>query len=152
MLEKLGLAATDTRFVMNEISIDMMQSTASLWRSQGRRGGGSWKRLKKGTQRKKGMTKILYTEGAKDGYTKYGNDTLFRSLTEPGARYQIREISGGAIEFGTDRPWAGVLEFGSEKKGIPPRPFIKFARYDFSRWREMIIDHLMKAAKERNPW
>ena len=124
-LEKLGRNARYTESVLHLIFLDMLKVEEALIRSQGRRGGGSWKRLKKSTVQKKGMSKILYTEGAFPNYSKYGDNTLVRSLTVEDAPYQIGEFTNNSILFGTSRPWANVVQSGSRKRKIPARPFIR---------------------------
>jgi len=134
----------DTRIVMEKIVADMMRVEAITFKSQGRRGGGSWKKLKPNTIRKKGTHEILMTQGAKSNYTGLEPNALFKSLTEPNAPFQILTITRDSIRFGTDRPYAGAQQYGSWLRFIPPRPFLRFLPTDTHRWRQMIIDHLME--------
>ena len=115
-LELMGERVVENITVMERIAADMMRATESLIHSHGRRGGGSWARLKPDTVRKKGDTRILYTSGARPGYTQFGDNTLVRSVTEPNAPYQILNVRNSFIEFGTDRPWAEVVARGSSKE------------------------------------
>lgn len=125
----------DTHAVMDKIVADMMRVERAVFDSQGRRGGGSWARLKPDTVKKKGTTEILRTRGAKAGYSKFPADSLFRSLTELGAEYQILDVGNDRILFGTDHPYAEVI--------AGQRPFMNYTNYDAERWKLMIAEHLM---------
>jgi hypothetical protein len=135
LLKTGGRRGVDTRVVMEKIVADMMRVETAIFSSQGRRGGGSWAGLKPDTVRKKGTTEILRTRGAKAGYSKFPEDSLFRSLTEPGAEYQVLDISRNRVLFGTDHPYAEVI---AER-----RPFMKFTNVDAERWKAMIAEHLL---------
>lgn len=136
--------AKDTRVVMERITADMMRVEAKTFESQGRRGGGSWKRLASDTVRKKGDSQILRTDGARPGYSSLEPDALFRSLTVPDAPYQILNVTRNSIRFGTDRPYAEVQQRGSWIRSIPARPFLRFLPTDMNRWRTMMIEFLME--------
>jgi len=139
----------DTMVVMEKIVADMMRAERATFYAQGRRGGGSWKPLKPDTIRKKGVgyQNILRTDLANPGYSKIEGsnsvDTLFRSLTRPGAQYQILNVTNTSIRFGTDRPYAGAHQHGSWLRFIPARPFMTFLPSDQERWSRMISEHLM---------
>lgn len=120
---------------LEEISVEMMLAEEALFRSQGRRGGGSWKRLKESTVKRKGNNKILM--GTPD-------EALFKSLTERDAPYQILNITPTSIEFGTDRPWAASHQSGAPTANIPARPFLRFAPYDYAKWEKILLKYLMK--------
>jgi phage gpG-like protein len=118
-----------------EIVDDMFKVEAEIFASAGRRGGGSWKMLTAETAKRKGNWQIL--RGTQD-------ESLFRSLTEPGAPFQILQISNSEIFFGTERPWASVHQEGSRDGRIPRRPFIRFLPTDITRWQRIIQRHLTK--------
>jgi hypothetical protein len=147
--------AKDTRIVMDRIIADMFMVEKAVFRGQGRRGGGSWAALKPDTIRKKGIggINILRTDLANPGYSKIGespsSDTLFKSVTEPDAPYQIKAVRNNSILFGTKRPFAGAHQYGSFLRYIPARPFIKFTNLDADRWTQMIFDHLMTTPETR---
>lgn len=143
-IKKLGNNARHNSEVLHLILLDMMKVEEAVFRSQGRRGGGSWKRLKDSTKEKKGMSKILYTAGANPNYSSYGDDTLVKSLTEEDAPFQISDTSNNTVLFGTSRPWAAVHQSGSEKRSIPARPFLRFTNYDMARWSRMLEAHLLR--------
>lgn len=130
---------------MTEIGLDMLRVTESVFHSNGRRGGGSWRRLKPDTVRKKGGSEILRTSGARPGYSDIGNNALYKSVTQLGAPFQILRITNRVIDFGTDRPQAGVQQYGSAKRKIPARPFLRFTTNDTNRWMGMLRNHLMRS-------
>lgn len=114
----------------------MMLVEERIFETQGRRGGGSWKKLKPETVRKKGTTEILRTRGAKSGYSRFPADSLFKSLTEPGAPYNVTEVTRNRIAFGTKHPYAEVI--------ASQRPFMRFTESDVNRWNDMIAMYLME--------
>lgn len=127
-----GAAAGETTApVFALIAEDMMRVEKAIFSSQGRRGGGSWKGLSDDTARRKDSNIILEDTG-----------TLRRSVTELGAQYQILRISNLGVEFGTDRPWSFVHQFGS--RTTPKREFINFTARDQTRWADMLFNHLMR--------
>lgn len=132
-LNQGATVAVETLEPMTEIVLDMMRASLALFNSGGRRGGGSWKRLKEDTIRRKGSEIILVKTG-----------DLKRSLTEPGAPYQIVNITRDTVEFGTDHPWAEVHHKGTKDGRIPARPIIKFTARDDTKWVNIITTHMMK--------
>jgi hypothetical protein len=148
--------ARTTDVVMAKITNDMLRVEKQIFYGQGRRGGGSWKPLKPDTVRKKGVgyQNILRTASAKPGYSKIGDvqsvDTLFRSMTERGAPYQILNVTNTTVEFGTERPYAGAHQHGSYLRFIPARPFLNFLQLDIDRWDAMIARHLMAPFMAKN--
>jgi phage gpG-like protein len=142
--------AANTQTVMERIAIDMMRVEKQVFQSQGRRGGGSWTRLKATTIKKKGIggNNILRTDLARAGYSKIdgvqSSDTLYKSLTRLGSEYQIFRVMNDNVVFGTDRPYAGVHQQGSWLRNIPARPFLRFLPSDQQRWIDLISVHLME--------
>jgi phage gpG-like protein len=147
---KLGITAeqartTPMRSVFNKIETEMRLSVGNEFRSQGRRGATSWRKLKEDTVRKKGNERILYTRGSLPGYSDLGNDALFRSLTVRNDPDHIYEVAGYVMEFGTYNPHAKFHQEGAPGRNIPPRPFLRFTRKDMDIWKGLISAHLMKA-------
>ena len=119
--------------VLNRIAEDMMLVETKVFHSGGRRGGGSWKKLKDDTIKRKGSTEILVETGA-----------LKASLTRPGAQYQVLSYGNGhQIEFGTDHPYALFHDEGTSG-GIPPRPLIKLVPGDPKRWSRWIVEYIAR--------
>lgn len=135
-LENLGDAAVNLHKPLSMIVTDMFRIEEQVFKSDGRRGGGSWKALKPETIRRKGSSQKLVESGA-----------LLKSVTVPGADYQDVHLlppgSPDRIEFGTDRPGAAKHQYGFKPQNIPARPFIRFTPYDIVRWEKVIMDHLM---------
>lgn len=117
---------------LTKISADMFKIEEAVFSSQGRRGGGAWKKLKDDTIKRKGSTNILEDTGA-----------LRASLTRPGAPHQVLEVNRLGIVFGTTREFAAVHQHGSTYNNRPARPFIKLMPSDFSRWNRWLLEHLM---------
>ena len=132
--------------VMENVATDMLRVTQAVFSSNGRRGGGSWARLKPDTVKKKGDTEILRTEHANPGYSSIGNNALYRSVTEREAEFGVLHTTNFTVEYGTDRPYAGVHQQGSLKRNIPARPFLRFTAFDISRWSKWVEDWTMQ------PW
>jgi hypothetical protein len=114
--------------VLARISQDAMHVEAKLFYSQGRRGGGSWKQLAPSTVRQKGSSAILID-----------TQDLLRSLSRPGAEYQILDFTEDSFELGTDRPWAYTHQEG---RGVPKREFLQFTEGDLTKWQRWIVEYL----------
>lgn len=145
-LEDSAELAINTLFPMEEIVTDMFRVEETIFSSGGRRGGGSWKKLKDDTVKRKGSVDILRGTGN----SKYGDgpgDKLFESLTVRGAEFQILDVSRTGIIFGTERPFAAVHQQGSSSRNIPRRPFIKFTPFDIGRWNKILLNHIVKPFK-----
>src|SRR5437763_185235 len=134
-LQAHGERADNMFGVLTKIALDMLESERKLFESGGRRGGGSWKKLKPDTIKRKGHDKILVDTGM-----------LKSSLTELGAPFQVMDITKTTIRFGTDDPIAIVHDLGLGT--VPKRPIIKFTRFDGKRWNEWIVQHLMRGINE----
>src|SRR5215467_9037508 len=133
------IAAQNIKPALEDIYVDMIRVEGIIFDSQGRRGGGSWKRLKEETIRKKGSTRLLFTADANYHYKELkGPDLLAKSMTERGAQYQVLHTDKSHIVFGTDRPYAAVHQRGKASRGIPARPFLRFLPVDERRWANMI--------------
>jgi phage gpG-like protein len=126
------------------IRTDMFRIEEALFRSQGKRGGGSWKRLKPDTIRKKGNSKIIYTEGSNSFYSAYGNNTLVKSLTQKDAPFHSSHIGNHVLSFGTDRPWAESHQYGAPGASIPRRELIRFTPRDQERWIGWLNEYVMQ--------
>lgn len=135
MLKVGAKRGQETRTVMDRIVADMMLTEEKIFASQGRRGGGSWKKLKPSTVARKGTSEILRTRGARRGYSKFPVDSLFKSLTKVGSSYQVLNVTRTRILFGTDHPYAEVIS--------SQRPFMKFTNNDADKWKAMLAEHLM---------
>jgi len=115
----------------------LYQITQTQFNSQGRRAGGSWKKLSaEWLARKARMgrdTRILQFDHA-----------LIRSVTKKGARGQILEHTPTSLTFGTELPYAARHQFGHER--TPQRKFLVVRPSDRAIIAQMIQDHMM------TPW
>lgn len=129
---ELGAQRANELFpVLAKIAENMFAIEEAVFHSGGRRGGGSWKPLKESTVRRKGGDhRILIRTGE-----------LKASLTEPGHRNNILEITNNALLFGTSDELAVYHTEGAG--GLPRRPVIKFAPYDYKRWNNWIARFLV---------
>lgn len=142
-LDRYIARAKDTAPVMERVGIDIFRINELNFSSGGRRGGGSWGGLKETTKKKKGTSEILRTAGARVGYSRPGNDALFKSVTVPGSEHQILVIKNRSVEVGTTVPGAASTQYGAPAKNIPARPFMRAIPSDQVRWRQMLLEHLM---------
>jgi len=145
-----GKQTETTDIIMREIVADLMVQTKKQFDSGGRRRG-SWRALKEATVKKKGHETILKTIPMNAKYEKpsIDHDALYRSVTEPGARYQYMKITKTGFQFGTSRPMAGVHQRGGGR--VPPRPFLFALPSDEDRWKGMIARHMTKFTQKTNP-
>lgn len=147
-LVQSGLSVEQLESVFAEAALDMMRVTKVQIESRGRRGGGSWAGLRPDTIRKKGNSEIFFTAGSNQGYTKLiGRDTLVKSVTVKGAKYQSLRLNNTGFWFGTKRPYAKVQQYGGGRK-VPARPFLVVLPGDIDRWKGMILNHLLRVLKE----
>lgn len=132
-----------------EIFVDMLLTTDTQIKSQGRRGGGSWAALKPDTVRKKGGdTRILYTEGAPPKYSEPGGDALVKSVTKAEAPYQVFQMTNESLIFGTSLDYGQTIQKGSSRRNIPARPFLKVLQGDVDRWTSLITRRFMAPLHE----
>ena len=138
-------ARVDTlKLVMDKILLDLLAVTRTQIDSGGRRGGGGYAHLKQDTVRKKGNAQILRTSGSRPKYDRIDSDALVRSVTVKGAPFQIWITANEGFEFGTDRPWAFVHQYGSPARRIPARPFLRVLPGDADRWTRWITQWLIE--------
>jgi len=72
---------------------------------------------------------------------------LKRSLTVPGADFQVREIKPDSVRVGTSDPVARLHRRGSYKSkdsGIPARPPIRVRPKDREAFRQLMAAHVMR--------
>ncbi len=150
MFEAGQKRANNLKLPLTEIGFDILFIEKAVFASEGRRGGGSWKALKPATVRKKGSTQILYTGAARAGYSKQGNDALYKSVSQLKAPYQIFEVTGKTLDFGTSAPHADKQQYGAPGKRVPARPFLKFTPADQNRWMNILLEHLTAPFREHS--
>jgi phage gpG-like protein len=126
----LARHGTDTIPVMVEISRIMMHAIAQNFESQGRRGGGSWRRLSEQWARYK-------EDHALDPRIGYATHELVESLTVERAPHQILEISPDMVRLSSDLPYVGTQQ--------AHRPFARFTASDRRLMGEMVKDYFIEA-------
>lgn len=119
--------------VLDEIVDDMTEVEETVFNSQGRRGGGMWKRPTVRWERRK-----IETGG--DPRTGHYRRKLRRSVTYRGDPNMLLRIDArqGIIQFGSKLPYSRTAQ--------EHRPFIKFVPGDRKRWARMI------AKRFRDEW
>ena len=149
LLEASGEQTLDMASTMEAIYYEMLYANLKQIDSGGRRGGGSYANLTENTVKKKGTGDILYTMGARPKYTKFGDDTLVRSVTQPDGPMQVKTVTNTTVIIGTDRPYAGAHQYGAPKRGIPRRPFLNITKGDREKYGDMIARKLMEPLMEK---
>lgn len=124
---------------LEAVAEDMIEVTKVQFQSQGRRGGGSWQRLKPSTVERK----LFY---GYDPRILYGTHRLIESLTERGDVEMILEIDHNSVRFGSSVPYADVHQHGGGRN-IPARPFIHFLESDYRNWRRIITAYIADPLK-----
>jgi len=134
-MDESAMASLDLSEPIYRILLDIMRIERVQFESEGRRGGGSWKKLAPSTITKKGHGMILRDK-----------DELINSVTEPGAPHQILEVYPEGFAFGTTRDWAEVHQYGSDR--VPRRPFLRFLPSDAAKWSRWLGDHITNSFRE----
>lgn len=119
----------------DEIAGMMMDIMGKVFDSQGRRGGGSWRKLTSdwlARKRHDGLDpRILHSTGA-----------LRESLTVRGADDQIVDISARNLVFGSQLPYAERQHYGDDH--IPARPYVdRFTEKDVRRMKQVLAAHVV---------
>src|SRR5262245_49475951 len=121
MLRRGMAAAEFMEPALERVAIDMMDVVQRNFESQGRRGGGSWKRLDPKWEARKieaGLDpRILIARGA-----------LMDSVTRWGAPNQDLRIDNDSIELRSELDYAAAQQFGTGR--IPARPYLDFVGGD----------------------
>jgi phage gpG-like protein len=137
--ERMNHDVLNAKPAFNEVARYMMEATDTTFQSQGRRGGGSWKRLSPGWSKYKlrhaQNPLILHQFHPRSG-------SLRRSVTRPRAKGQILEITDTKMRLGSSLPYAARHQYGYGH--TPARPYLKFTKNDAVKIRGMIRDHLMQ--------
>lgn len=128
--ERMGLAAVSAKPAMETISEEIMRIFGQIFESQGRRGGGSWKRDSAEWLLRKQRMNL-------DPRIGHASLALRRSLTIPGDAHQIKDVTDTSVHVGTDLPYAATEQLH--------RPFVHFTVYDRMRMRMIVRNHLMRA-------
>jgi hypothetical protein len=131
---RMGAATIDARPAMRTIGEMLFEITQTTFESQGRRGGGSWRRDSPAWLARK-------IRGGLDPRIGYATHALVKSVTEPDAPGQVFELRRNSLRFGSSLPYAKTQQRN--------RPFIKLTVNDRARMRLIIREHLIGAWKAR---
>lgn len=128
--ERMGLAALNARPAMELTALEMLRIIRLNFESEGRRGGGSWR---KDTQE---WLLRKFRMGL-DPRINRATRALYDSFAFPGAPNQQLVITDHSVILGSNLPYAGYVQ--------RERPFVKYTERDRLRLRAIIRDHLMAA-------
>jgi phage virion morphogenesis protein len=143
VLRRTALNMRDARRGMSQIADYLMQITATQFDSQGRRGGGSWRRLTPEYQKRKAR------EG-KDPRILHATGVLRKSVTKRRARGQILVINKDSLQFGSNIEYAAVHQRGGGR-GIPARPYLKILPRDRTAIADILGGYIMEAWNRKSP-
>ena len=127
---RLGAASLDATPAFEAARAVIYRIEGALFDSQGRRGGGSWRRDSQDWLLRK------QREGL-DPRINHATLALRNSLTMPDDPNQVMEITPFSMKFGSTLPYAATTQSN--------RPVIKFTPYDRAALRGVIRTHLMAA-------
>ena len=120
---------TPEPYLRTMIVPDLERVEMAIFRSQGRRGGGSWKHLNQDYLIRK------IREGKSTAINvAWGN--LLNSLVDSDSDGAVRQIVGDRLFFGSNRRGAAQ----SQKY----RPILRFTVYDRERWGRLWLDYITK--------
>jgi phage gpG-like protein len=125
----MGMGAVRAKPAMERIAIFLMETEAKIFRAQGRRGGGSWRKdTPEWAERK--------VEYGFDSRINIARGTLMKSLTVPGAPGQVLHVGYSKVSLGSDLPYADVTDRN--------RPFTRLIPSDMAKMRLIIEEYLME--------
>jgi hypothetical protein len=133
-LRRLGDKIRDARpalIVVNEYLADAMKKN---FESQGRRGGGSWRKLSEGWQKRKAR------EG-RDPRIGFYTGALFAAATDVSSTDRRIKMTKTSLNVTIALPYAAVQQ--------DERPFAKFTKGDTLAVRGIIADHVLSSMRSR---
>jgi len=134
---KMGVAAGDAiPFWEDEVIPDVERIEYQMFKSQGRRGGGSWRFLQPETiaaKVRKGESPMI----------NIATGALLTSVSEGSGfdkpEYAIREVTPAMLRFGSSAP--GAAESQRE------RPFLRFTHFDRARWARWFVQYIVRVGR-----
>jgi hypothetical protein len=140
VLGRMGLAASDAiPFWEMEIIPDLERIEFQVFKSQGRRGGGSWKFLSQETIQtkvRKGESPLINVATGMLLESLSVNKGFEGELVSP---YAIREVAPTFLTFGSSAP--GAVQSQEH------RPFLRVTRFDVARWSRWWARYIIRIAK-----
>ena len=126
--QRMGAAAVRAKPAMEAIAAVMFRAYGMTFESQGRRGGGSWKRDSVEWLERKMRNNL-------DPRIGHATLALRRSMSVPGAAHQSLEIGNTFVHLSTDLPYAAVEQ--------RERPFLRLLPGDKLAMRNIVRDYLL---------
>lgn len=136
-IRTIGANAENSHAMLIELAYDLGLIEYETFRSQGRRGGGSWKKLKPDTVYQK-LSRGL------DVRILHATHELRDSLVQRKHPQHVEKITGTQLRFGTDVRYAGVHQKGAPRAKVPARPFFKLTPGDKKRHAKIVTGQLIK--------
>lgn len=141
---RMGMAAADAvPFWEEEVLPDMERVELELFRSQGRRGGGSWKFLSPETinaKARKGQNPLI----------NIATGEMLRSLSDPEG--QLSGLGGGKSGNAIREVYPNMIRFGTSAPGAAEsqtyRPIIRFTKFDRARWARWFVRYIVRVGQE----
>lgn len=134
-LRGMGDNAMNAAPAFDRVADMMLGIMSKVFDSQGRRGGGSWRRLTTDWLSRK-------REAGLDPRILHATGDLRKSVTVRGANDQIIDISKDKLVFGSQLPYAERQHYGDDH--IPARPYIdKFTENDLRRMKQVLAAHVV---------
>lgn len=127
---RMGAAAIDARPAFETIADLIMEIEKIIFQSQGRRGGGSWKRLSDPWLKRKVRTGL-------DPRINFATHALHNAMTVRGDDNQFLHVDRERLIIGAFLPYAATAQKN--------RPFVKLTVGDRIEIRNVIRDHLFAA-------
>jgi phage virion morphogenesis protein len=139
MLERFEQRMGDVRPVMRRIATDMQRIESAMFTGQGRRGGGSWKRLAPST---------VATKARKNQDPRILIATQALMNAASGGRNSTWDVTRTGVFVEINLPYAGIQQHGGlsgrgRKVRIPARPYFRWTEYDFNRWTKWIQSYIV---------
>lgn len=128
--ERMGIAAVTARPAMETIADMMMRIIGIIFESQGRRGGGSWRRDSVEWLMRKQRLNL-------DPRIGHATGALRRSMSIRAAEHQILHVDDKMVNLSSDLPYAATQQRN--------RPFVKFTQRDRYAMRSVVRDYLIGA-------
>lgn len=123
-LVRMGGRAVNARKPFREVSSRLADIERRVFDSQGRYGGGSWRRLAPATVRRKRLRRL-------DRRIEHATRRLRKSMIrKQHGGDAIRRVTKDSLEFGTRVKYARKQHKGYAPQNLPPRPLIKLTEHD----------------------
>ena len=134
-LRGMGDNAMNAAPAFDKVADMMLDVMGKVFDSQGRRGGGSWRKLTTAWLERK-------RQGGLDPRILHASGDLRKSVSVRGANDQILEISNSKLVLGSQLPYAERQHYGDGH--LPARPYIdKFTERDLRRMKQVLAGHVV---------